>query len=108
MPETASELVIGRHIRSNGMVDLEVGDTVKLFVGDRVSEGRRMPQETPYLEGEEALENVREQTYTVVGIVERPNTEVEPRIAPGYSAFTCLEEPEKAIVLNVYATYTRR
>ncbi|WP_276950047.1 ABC transporter permease [Acetatifactor muris] len=108
MPENASELVIGRHIRSNGMVDLEVGDTVKLSVGDRVSEGRRMPQETPYLEGEEALENVREQTYTVVGIVERPNTEVEPRIAPGYSAFTCLEEPEKAKVLNVYATYTRR
>ncbi len=108
MPENASEIVIGRHIRSNGMVELEVGDVLNLSIGDRMSEGYRVPQDTPYLKEEEGLENVREQTYTIVGIVERPNTEVEPRIAPGYSVFTRLEETERGKALNVYATYTKK
>ena len=46
--------------------------------------------------------------YTVVGILERPNQVWEPRIAPGYSAFTLLEEPERAGVVEVYASYTKK
>lgn len=107
MPENGSELVIGRHIRSNGLVDLKVGDTLTLSVGDRYSEGYELTQETPYLESEESLEHMRRETYTVVGIVERPNMEIEPRTAPGYSAFTRLAEPKEGEILDVYVSYTK-
>lgn len=108
MPENSSEIVIGRHIRSNGLVDLKVGDTLTLSVGDRCFEGYELAQETPYLENEETLEHMRQETYTVVGIVERPNTEIEPRTAPGYSVFTRLDEPKEGEILDVYVSYTKK
>lgn len=108
MPQDDTELLISRHIRSNALVDWKVGDRLTLSVGDRQSEGFELTQETPYLPGEEVLENRKERTYTVVGIAERPNLVVEPRIAPGYSVFTRLEEPEKAKKLDVYASYTKK
>ena len=108
MPENSSELVIGRHIRSNGLVDVKVGDTLTLSVGDRCFDGNELTQEDAYIEGEESLEHLREETYRVVGIVERPNMEIEPRIAPGYSVFTRLEEPGEGEILDVYVSYTKR
>ena len=107
LPETDSEIVIGRHARSNGFVDIKVGDMLTLQVGKRMSEGFSLGQETPYLGAEEELEPFFERSYTVVGIVERPNQEVEPRLAPGYSAFTFLNDAE-AEVVDVYASYTKR
>lgn len=108
MPENDRELVISRHIRSNGLVDVKVGDVLTLSVGNRMSEGHGLTQETPYLYEEEALKPDFERTYTVVGIVERPVRGVEPTIAPGYSVFTRMEDPAKAGALNVFASYTNR
>lgn len=106
MPLNDRELVVGRHMRSNGLVDIKVGDVLTLSVGNRMSEGHKLTQETPYLYEEEMLEQVFERTYTVVGVVERPIYGVEPTIAPGYSAFTQMGDPAKADTLNVYASYT--
>lgn len=106
MPENDRELVIGRHIRSNGLVDLKVGDELTLSMGNRISEGHRLTQESPYLYEEETLETDFERTFTVVGIIERPIRDVEPFIAPGYSVFTRMGDPAEAGILNVYATYT--
>ena len=105
LPENASELVIGRHIRSNGLVDLKVGDVLTLEVGNRMSDGCKLNQGDSYTYESETLMPVEEKTYTIVGIVERPNYVVEERMAPGYSAFTLLEEPGQAPA-NVYAVYT--
>lgn len=107
MPENDSELVIGSHIRSNGLVDLKVGDVLTLQVGDRMSEGFRLNQETPYLYQEESLVPLYEKTYTVVGIMQRPNREVEPYTAPGYTAFTKMGNSEQNGIFNVYAVYTK-
>lgn len=106
MPESDTELVVGRHVRSNGLVDLRVGDVLTLEIGDRISQDSTPSQETPYLREEEQLDVSLEKTYTVVGIIERPNQELEPWIAPGYSAFTLLEEPTEAERTNVYVSYT--
>lgn len=106
MPENASELVISRHIRYNGMVDLQVGDTITLDVGPRVSEGHSLKQNNGYLYDEETLMVNETHTYTIVGIIERPNYNVEDRIAPGYSVYTCLEDPMAAESLEVYVSYT--
>ncbi|MDE6701211.1 MAG: FtsX-like permease family protein [Acetatifactor sp.] len=106
MPENSSELVISRHISSNGLVKYEVGDVLMLDVGQRISDGYVLNQQNPYIYEEERLETQTAQTYTIVGIIARPNNMVEDRMAPGYSVFTWLEEPEQSDCLEVYVTYT--
>lgn len=105
MPENDGELAVGRHVRSNGLVDVKVGDVLTLDVGSRLSDGYQLGQESAYQEGEEALADTVPKTYTVVGIIDRPNQEVEPRIAPGYSAFTCLTQAGGGCY-DVYVSYT--
>lgn len=106
MPENENELVISRHIRSNGLVNLGVGDKLELQMANRMSEGYKLDQETAYLYEEETLEQTERKSYTVVGIIERPNERVERRMAPGYSVFTRLTDPAQAELLTVYAKYT--
>lgn len=106
MPENDTELVIGRHIRTNGLVDLKVGDVLTLQIGSRMSEGYALKQHNGYLYEEEALEPAFRKSYTIVGIIERPSNMVEERIAPGYSAFTLIGEEEENGIYDVYATYT--
>lgn len=90
LPENDSEVVIGRHIRYNGMVDLKVGDVLSLEICRRMSDGYDLTRRTSYTYEEESLVPLYKKTYTIVGVVERPNTEVENRMAPGYSVFTYL------------------
>lgn len=106
MPYSEEEIVISRHIRSNGNVDLAVGDTLTVQVGERFSDGYSLNQHNPYISEEEFVPYC-EKTYTIVGIVERPNYQVELRSAPGYSVFTCLGNVEGAERLEVYASYTK-
>lgn len=115
LPQKDDELVIGRHIRYNGMVDFKVGDTLTLQVGNRMSEGYFLDQSNPYTYDSEALELVLEKTYTIVGVVERPGELVEDRYAPGYSVFSLMDEETagtgahaEAGTYEVYATYTNR
>lgn len=107
MPRNENEVVISRHIRSNGNVNLGVGDTLTLQVGERHSEGYSLNQSNPYIHEEETFVPSFERTYTVVGMIERPNFQVESRSAPGYSIFTYLENVENAESLEVYASYTK-
>lgn len=125
LPQDAGEIVIGSHVRTNGLVKVQVGDTLVLQVGERVSEGLVLGQENPYRYEEEGLLRKEEKTYKVVGIVERPNYAMEERMAPGYSAFTYAEgmdtaedgrAPERTGTaedgdagrnLDVFATYTK-
>ncbi len=98
MPENDEELLIGRHIQTNGMAALQVGDVVTLQIGSRISDGYELNQGVSYTYEEEQLVPVTEKTYTIVGVAERPNEVVEGRTAPGYSTFTCMEElPEGAL-----------
>lgn len=111
MPEKDDELVIGRHVRYNGMVNLQVGDTLTIQVGQRMSDGYVLVQSNPYTYEEEYLEPAWEKTYTIVGVVERPGLVVESRYAPGYSAFTYMGADIEAFSessggFEVYATYT--
>ena len=50
MPENDSELVISRHIGSNGLVRYEVGDVLTLDVGQRISQGHVLNQQNPYID----------------------------------------------------------
>jgi len=107
MPWNEDEIVISRHIRSNGDVDLGVGDTLTVQVGERISDGYSLNQGNVYIGEEEKFVPSYEKTYTIVGMVERPNYQVEARSAPGYSVFTYLENAENAESLEVYVSYTK-
>jgi len=97
-PAASDEIVISRAIIDNGKVDLKIGDTLTLDIGHRELIGA---EERTYLEQNASLvrdggeikerltrESVR--TFTVVGIIGRP--EWEPTWAPGYTVLTFLDE----------------
>ncbi len=109
MPENGSEIVVGRHVISNGLVEVRVGDRLTLSLGERITDdGYVLSQWEAYHVEEEAFRPGTEKTFTVVGVIERPGTGVEPVTAPGYSAFTRLEHLDPAAEADVYATYTKQ
>lgn len=109
MPENGSEIVVGRHVISNGLVDVKVGDRLTLSLGERITDdGYTLSQWEAYHADEEAFRAGTEKTFTVVGVIERPGTGVEPVTAPGYSAFTRLESTGQEAEADVYATYTKQ
>ncbi len=94
LPQNDSELLIPEHLISNGKVQIKLGDTITLEVGDRVSIfGNALNQNTSYLNGNngngqdtEKILNEETKSYTVVGITKRPDIILEPYSAPGYTA----------------------
>ena len=106
LPKNNNEIIIPRHLRNNGKVDLKVGDTITLEVGSRMSEGYALGQNNPYEEtNNETIENTVSVTYKVVGIFERPSTALEPFFSPGYTFITTNASGVKNY--TVFARYTR-
>ena len=95
-PTNEEEIVIPSHLNTNGEVNLKIGDTITLEVGPRVSQGEEVYDNTvPLIEvydetGEAILDETlapkMTKTYTVVGIIDRSNS--EDYSGPGYMAFT--------------------
>lgn len=106
LPKNNNEIIIPRHLRNNGKVDLKVGDTITLEVGSRMSEGYALGQNNPYEEtNNETIENTISITYKVVGIFERPSTALEPFSSPGYTFITTNASGVKNY--TVFARYTK-
>ena len=118
MPENENELVISKHIITNGKVNFELGDMITLDIGTRqLTTGEKLDQNTPYLTGQEANEeinvqitgdgtntvqgnqnneifeeeivNTTKKEYKIVGIIERPL--FENYSGPGYTVITKLD-----------------
>ena len=77
-PTNESEILISTHLKTNGRIDLKVGDNITLDVGKRVSDDYELEQHNPYNEGIEELVNTNTKAYTIVGIIERHAYNVEP------------------------------
>lgn len=106
LPKNNNEIIIPRHLRNNGKVDLKVGDTITLEVGSRMSESYALGQNNPYEEtNNETIENTVSVTYKVVGIFERPSTALEPFSSPGYTFITTNASGVKNY--TVFARYTK-
>lgn len=103
LPENSSELVISKHIITNGKVDLKVGDTITLEVGKRqLTTGEELNQENTYRGNKDVIEEDEDieteeivdtnvKTYTIVGIAERPSYSKESYAAPGYTVITKMD-----------------
>lgn len=112
MAQNENEIVIPQHLIDNGRVKINVGDKITLNVGTReLMDGSKLNQKNPYLASsskeyiyqetgrardnedyEEQIVDGQKKEYTVVGIMKRPNTGVEPYTAPGYMAVTYSNE----------------
>ena len=107
-PQTSGEILIPEHLRIDGRLPLEIGDTLSLDLGSRESEGYPLRQQNPYHLGEEGLKSREHRSYRVVGFYERLSYTLEPYEAPGYTAFTRMDTqvPEDARY-DVYFTMKR-
>ncbi|MCM1364848.1 MAG: ABC transporter permease [Faecalibacterium sp.] len=95
LPENENEIVVSGHVSSNGDVDVKLGDTLELEVGQRVSDGYTLWQNQMLLDEEKLTDTVKK-TYTVVGLSNRPAREIEPYDAPGYTAYTLASKDDAA------------
>ena len=116
MAQNENEIVIPQHLIDNGRVKINVGDKITLNVGTReLMDGSKLNQKNPYLASsskeyiyqetgkaqdnedyEEQIVDGQKKEYTVVGIMQRPNTGVEPYTAPGYTAVTYSNDEKNA------------
>lgn len=108
LPENETELLIPTHLRYNGKVNWNVGDTVTLSVGQRTSDGFLLTQENPYSpQAAEELSNLKTQTYKIVGIMERLPYRLEDYESPGYTFFTCATKDCAASDYDIFIRYTQ-
>lgn len=88
-PENENELLITRHMETNGKVTLQVGDSLTLDVGERVTtDGYPLKPSNLYRKDEEVLRDRSAHSFQIVGIIERPHYEFEPYTDPGYTSVT--------------------
>ena len=115
MPQNSNEIVIPKHLEENGGITYHVGDKLILNVGKRMTDtGEELKQNNPYNnqanEGEEDyiaehLEENQQREFTIVGIIERPNMEIEDYSAPGYTVITLLDNIDKQLPVNIAVKY---
>lgn len=108
LPENKNEIIIANHALDSGGFTGKVGDTITLDIGNRtlIDNGQTfiLNQNNPLVtETEENNQDTKEKviesfskkqenTYTIVGIMKRPNYIIEDYSAPGYTAITYSDE----------------
>ncbi len=108
LPENPNEIMIPNHAMEGGGFTGKIGDTLTLQIGNRVleDEGKTFilnqnnplvteTEENAIIPQEKVIESfgkIGEKTYTIVGIMERPNYDIESYAAPGYTCITYTDE----------------
>ena len=109
LPENTNEIVIPTHLKTNGRLDLKLNDSITLEVGKRIdSKGSELSQSDKYQNtaGEQLVE-MQTKTYKIVGIIERPATNIEYYIAPGYTFITYMDSKNLSGNVDIYAKFTK-
>lgn len=89
LPENENELLISRHIESNGQVTLQVGDSITFQVGERVTgDGWPLHPTNLYSGEDELLRDTVPRSFRIVGVIERLSYDIERYTDPGYSVIT--------------------
>jgi putative ABC transport system permease protein len=116
LPQNENEVVISEHIKSNGGVDIQIGDTLDLDIGQRVGDdGFILTQKDAFVKMEDGTsEELRVSetiSLTVVGVMSRLPYKLEGSSAPGYTIITFRdfsemspEEKEEQKDLSVFFT----
>lgn len=89
LPENENEILLPKHVRTDGRLNLQLGDTLILEVGTRVSASEELNQSDPFAqEGMEQIIDTTKKEYKIVGVMERLSGELEDYAAPGYNFVT--------------------
>lgn len=101
-PKNSNEIVISKSIITNANVNYKIGDQITIDIGDRItSDGFIQGRNDTYIKDEnpEQLINTNSYTFTIVGIIQRPNYTFEPYSEAGYTVLTTNLSSNK---LNAY------
>ncbi len=107
LPKNEKEILIPTHLKTNGRVTLNIGDEITINIGKRVSDGSILNQNNPYNENEEIIDTVPI-SYKIVGIIERPATNIESYEAPGYTFITYMDENDMRDKVDLYIKYNKK
>lgn len=96
LPRNETELIISKHIETNGKVNFELGETINLAIGERqvalnddyLDQSRSLRTDDDL--NVETLSDQQTKQFTIVGVMARPSW--EPIVAPGYTVLTYLSE----------------
>ena len=122
MAKNEDETVIPRHLKTNGRIDIKVGDEITLDVGKRYDSNTEgvISENSAYENEAETLTDTVTKHYKVVGIMERPGYGMEDYSAAGYTFVTYSDElaaidngtkseaSEADTTLTVYSRYTKK
>ena len=122
MAKNEDEIVIPRHLKTNGRIDIKVGDEITLDVGKRYDSNTESViwENIAYEHEAETLTDTVTKRYKVVGIMERPGYGMEDYSAAGYTFVTYSDElaaidngtkseaSEADTTLTVYSRYTQK
>ena len=122
MAKNEDEIVIPRHLRTNGRIDIKVGDEITLDIGKRYDSNTESViwENIAYEHEAETLTDTVTKRYKVVGIMERPGYGMEDYSAAGYTFVTYSDElaaidngtkseaSEADTTLTVYSRYTQK
>ncbi|WP_421385241.1 ABC transporter permease [Bacillus salacetis] len=95
LPEVKNEVVIPEHLTEDMEHSYQIGDELSVEIGNRLMEGAPDPlgQNDPLQRDEDGVtEELRvesEETFTVVGVIERPTW--EPLWSPGYTIISYID-----------------
>lgn len=122
MAKNEDEIVIPRHLKTNGRIDIKVGDEITLDIGKRYDSNTEsvISENCAYEHEAETLTDNVTKHYKVVGIMERPGYGMEDYSAAGYTFVTYSDElaaidngtkseaSEADTTLTVYSRYTQK
>lgn len=122
MAKNEDEIVIPRHLKTNGRIDIKVGDEITLDIGKRYDSNTEsvISENCVYEHEAEKLTDTVTKRYKVVGIMERPGYGMEDYSAAGYTFVTYSDElaaidngtkseaSEADTTLTVYSRYTQK
>lgn len=108
MPQNSNEIVIAKHIKTNGGVSFSIGQKLTLDICERliIEDDYPLHQSNTYVENEEYLKKMYTKEFEIVGIIERPNFDIEDRFCPGYSIITYMDNTSNKD-LDVYTLFTK-
>ena len=109
LPKNEKEILIPNHLKTNGRIDLKIGDEITLDVGKRINEEKaELDQYNPFIkEIKEEIVETTTKTYKIVGIIERPADNIENYEAPGYTFITYLDKERINGYVDVYAKFNK-
>ena len=122
MAKNEDEIVIPRHLKTNGRIDIKVGDEITLDIGKRYDSNTEsvISENCAYEHEAETLADTVTKRYKVVGIMERPGYGMEDYSAAGYTFVTYSDElaaidngtkseaSQADTTLTVYSRYTQK